>query len=61
MSIATRVAKLELRRGPARTHVLFGRSHDDVQAQRGSLIRTGTASERDEFVMFVTIYEERQQ
>lgn len=61
MSIAARVAKLEQRRGAAFSHVLFGRSHEDVQAQRTAMIRAGTASERDEFVMFVTIYEERSQ
>lgn len=41
--------------------ILFGRSHEDVQAQRTAMIRAGTAAERDEFVMFVTIYEERPQ
>jgi hypothetical protein len=61
LSLRDRIAKMEQQRGPGRTHVLFGRSHDDVQAQRESLIRAGTAAERDEFVMFVTIYEERPQ
>lgn len=61
MSIAARVAKLEQRRGPARSHVLFGHSHADVHAQRVAMIRAGSALERDEFVMFVTIYEERPQ
>ncbi|WP_377840113.1 hypothetical protein [Bosea sp. UC22_33] len=61
MSIAARLAKLEQRFSPARSHVLFGHSRDEVHAQRKAMIDAGKASEHDDFVMFVTILEARPQ
>jgi len=61
MTIAARLAKLEQRLRPPRSHVIFGRSHEDAQAQRGAMIREGKAKEGDDFVMFITILEERPQ
>ncbi|AMJ61980.1 hypothetical protein [Bosea sp. PAMC 26642] len=59
--LSDRVAKLEQRRSIGRSHVLFGKSHDDVEIQRLAMIRAGQAGEHDHFIKFVTIYEERPQ
>ena len=61
MSIAARVAKLEQRLSPARSHVLFGHSSGEVHAQRKAMIEAGKATEHDDFVMSVTILQERPQ
>ena len=59
--LSERVAKLEQRRSVGRSHVVFGKSHEDVEGQRLAMICAGKATEQDHFVQFVTIYEERPQ
>jgi hypothetical protein len=61
MNISARVAKLEQRRSIGRSHVLFGKNHEDVETQERDMIQDGKALETDTFIKFVTIYEERPQ
>lgn len=60
-TLGKRLSKLEeaLALKATGTFALFGKSHDDVEAQRLAMIRSGKAADRDGFVKFITIYEER--
>lgn len=58
-SMRTRLTKLERARRAHAQHVLFASSPADADRQQFHLVQSGHAQERDEFIRFITNYEER--